>query len=514
MHGYINGGWVATYLCGGKNKKKVEDVGKVMKVSVTPGKTYAVTTSEECTITSSDGTTIATCAAGEQMVFVAPCSTVEVSSDTAVVVESFRSASTGGNVSRGYVQDAIEEATEGLPQVDASGNMTLEGGLTAGGKINANGGINVPTEPINDNDVVRLVDVATPAKILPLFSQRTVTPMRYLRGACITTNGVTIATGDTPFVLTNNRVKDNGDDNWAAFGFHTFVLELNPFRFSTNNAYTPEGKYSQQNFGVRANFGLTSSPWETAPASIYSQIDMNDLLQPIKLHSNEWGYCPVASIWPGSASSDFRARVGFQQRRENLNKSEIDTEKLNQYLFACYDRRNIVRIIQCYARHSPALDPNHSYLFSQDRSGVIKLIGYVYHSYEWQVPCLWMTAHGQCGIQGCWHISQDIFGLADACMASWPGGTRPAGEVSWPIQQSVFIADNSGGTFTAYITADDKTYTLSDDVPDWISAVPGENSGEVTLTVSANDTGAQRDGLVNFTLFNEIMYTIVIRQSA
>lgn len=144
MHGYINGGWVATYLCGGKNVEKVEDVGKVMKVSVTPGKTYAVTTSEECTITSSDGTTIATCAAGEQMVFVAPCSTVDVSSDTAIIIESFRSASTGGNVSRGYVQDAIEEATEGLPEVDASGNMTLEGGLTAAGAINANGGINKP----------------------------------------------------------------------------------------------------------------------------------------------------------------------------------------------------------------------------------------------------------------------------------------------------------------------------------------------------------------------------------
>lgn len=31
-----------------------------------------------------------------------------------------------------------------MPQVDASGNMTLPGGLTAAGAVNANGGINIP----------------------------------------------------------------------------------------------------------------------------------------------------------------------------------------------------------------------------------------------------------------------------------------------------------------------------------------------------------------------------------
>lgn len=145
---------------------------KVMKVSVTPGKTYAVTTSEECTITSADGTTIATCVAGEQTVFVAPSSAVDVSSDTAVVVESFRSASTGGKVSRGYIQDAIEEATAGLPQVDASGNMTLEGGLTTAGAINANGGINVPLTAIAAQSVVNRTDAVG----LSMLSQALMTP--------------------------------------------------------------------------------------------------------------------------------------------------------------------------------------------------------------------------------------------------------------------------------------------------------------------------------------------------
>jgi len=39
---------------------------------------------------------------------------------------------------------AAQQALEAMPQVDASGNMTLAGGLTAAGAINANGGINIP----------------------------------------------------------------------------------------------------------------------------------------------------------------------------------------------------------------------------------------------------------------------------------------------------------------------------------------------------------------------------------
>ena len=39
---------------------------------------------------------------------------------------------------------AAQQALEAIPQVDASGNMTLAGGLTAAGAINANGGVNIP----------------------------------------------------------------------------------------------------------------------------------------------------------------------------------------------------------------------------------------------------------------------------------------------------------------------------------------------------------------------------------
>lgn len=40
--------------------------------------------------------------------------------------------------------ERAEQALEAMPQVDASGNMTLPGGLTAAGAVNANGGVNIP----------------------------------------------------------------------------------------------------------------------------------------------------------------------------------------------------------------------------------------------------------------------------------------------------------------------------------------------------------------------------------
>ena len=39
---------------------------------------------------------------------------------------------------------AAANALAAIPQVDASGNMTLDGGLTAAGSVNANGGVNIP----------------------------------------------------------------------------------------------------------------------------------------------------------------------------------------------------------------------------------------------------------------------------------------------------------------------------------------------------------------------------------
>ncbi len=64
----------------------------MQNVETSVGKSYAVTTSTACTITTPDGTVIAVCPVGQQTYFIAPTNPVVVSVDDAHVTESFRGA--------------------------------------------------------------------------------------------------------------------------------------------------------------------------------------------------------------------------------------------------------------------------------------------------------------------------------------------------------------------------------------------------------------------------------------
>lgn len=66
-----------------------------MTIQTTIGKTYAVTSAAECTITTPDGALIATCQPGVQTCIIAPTAEIEISNDAALVTESFKGASTG-----------------------------------------------------------------------------------------------------------------------------------------------------------------------------------------------------------------------------------------------------------------------------------------------------------------------------------------------------------------------------------------------------------------------------------
>ncbi|MCD8064686.1 hypothetical protein, partial [Akkermansia sp.] len=105
-----------------------------MKVTVIPGVTYVVSPAKECTVTASPrGILIATCPAGEQTYFVAPCAEVEVSDNAALVTESFKGAAPGSSA-RGGIQPGDDATLKSL---------TAESG-TFTGTVNANGGINIP----------------------------------------------------------------------------------------------------------------------------------------------------------------------------------------------------------------------------------------------------------------------------------------------------------------------------------------------------------------------------------
>lgn len=149
-----------------------------MRVVVIPGTTYAVTTATDCTVSTTDGVLIASCAAGEQTLFVAPGAEVEVSDDSALVTESFKGAPAGLSAVWGSIKKVsaslaskLNVSTFNAHQAnttvhvtaqerekwngkqdnltDESGNMTLAGNITAAGGtfdavVNANGGINIP----------------------------------------------------------------------------------------------------------------------------------------------------------------------------------------------------------------------------------------------------------------------------------------------------------------------------------------------------------------------------------
>ena len=91
---------------------------------------------------------------------------------------------------------AAQQALEAIPEVDASGNMTLAGGLTAAGAINANGGINVPLAvgaPTNESGVNRLY-AAGLAAVTDAFSVRCYP----LPANCSSSNGTVFKTDKEP----------------------------------------------------------------------------------------------------------------------------------------------------------------------------------------------------------------------------------------------------------------------------------------------------------------------------
>ena len=91
---------------------------------------------------------------------------------------------------------AAQQALEAMPQVDASGNMTLAGGLTAAGAVNANGGINIPLAvgAATDTSAVNRLYAAGLAAVTDAFSLRCYP----LLADCSSSNGTVFKTDKEP----------------------------------------------------------------------------------------------------------------------------------------------------------------------------------------------------------------------------------------------------------------------------------------------------------------------------
>ena len=129
---------------------------------------------------------------------------------------------------------AAANALAAMPQVDASGNMTLAGGLTAAGAINANGGVNIPLAvgAPTDTSAVNRLHAAGLAGVTDIFSQHA-----YLNTGSITATGTAATTAFIPGQYAQVRVPA---------GTHSTIV----FPFTG-----PNGQHNYSNF---AGFSI---PW-------------------------------------------------------------------------------------------------------------------------------------------------------------------------------------------------------------------------------------------------------------
>ena len=127
-----------------------------------------------------------------------------------------------------------QQALAAIPQVDASGNMTIPGGLTAAGTVNANGGINIPLAvgAVTDTAAVNRLYAAGLAGVTDIFSQHA-----YLNTGSITATGTAATTALIPGQYAQVRVPA---------GTHSTIV----FPFTG-----PNGQHNYSNF---AGFSI---PW-------------------------------------------------------------------------------------------------------------------------------------------------------------------------------------------------------------------------------------------------------------
>ena len=134
---------------------------------------------------------------------------------------------------------AAQQALEAMPQVDASGNMTLPGNITAAGgtfagAVNANGGINIPLAvgAATDTSAVNRLYASGLAAVTDIFSQHA-----YLNTGSITATGTAATTALIPGQYAQVRVPA---------GTHSTIV----FPFTG-----PNGQHNYSNF---AGFSI---PW-------------------------------------------------------------------------------------------------------------------------------------------------------------------------------------------------------------------------------------------------------------
>ena len=129
---------------------------------------------------------------------------------------------------------AAANALAAMPQVDASGNMTLAGGLTAAGAVNANGGINIPLAvgAATDTSAVNRLYAAGLAAVTEAFSSQSFLSSFSLYGGSVAVDQtvpgqvwkLSKTSADLGTVQVNLMNPFLGASNYS--GWHGFILPV------------------------------------------------------------------------------------------------------------------------------------------------------------------------------------------------------------------------------------------------------------------------------------------------
>ena len=121
---------------------------------------------------------------------------------------------------------SAQKALAAIPQVDAVGNMMLEGGLTANGTINANGGINIPLTvgAQTGTAAVNRLYAAGMAGVTDIYTQHV-----YLNTGAITATG----TAFTKILIPGQYAQTNVLANTHSTVIHTFTGPHGQWNYSS-----------------------------------------------------------------------------------------------------------------------------------------------------------------------------------------------------------------------------------------------------------------------------------------
>lgn len=121
---------------------------------------------------------------------------------------------------------AAANALAAIPQVDASGNMTIPGGLTAAGTVNANGGINIPLAvgAPTDTSAVNRLYAAGMAGVTDIFSLHF-----FLNTDSIAATG----TAQTTVLFPGQYARTNVPANTHSTVVHTFTGPAGQWNYSS-----------------------------------------------------------------------------------------------------------------------------------------------------------------------------------------------------------------------------------------------------------------------------------------